>query len=399
MFHARLDEIGLNRRTLGSLLTEPPEELAARLERPSWADTAQQALHAAPVAAPVPAAGISWEEGFATVLAPFTRTAADRLIRAAERGTAGPVADLAALRRCFTEQLAAVLVRLARRTLVLELNVLRVRGTLDGATPELRFADFVRRTASRAGLGALLTEYPVLARLLAQASDQAADAWSEILVRLAEDRAALVGTVFAGRDPGLLAEVRAGTGDRHQRGRTVTVLTFEHGSRAVLKPRPQAVHRHFNEAVHWLNSRLPGLDLRTLTVLERPGYGWVEHAAAAPCTDGAQVARFYRRLGALLALAHTLGGTDLHFENLIACADQPVLVDLETLFHPIRSSEDPADPARVLLADSVYRTALLPVLLVGSTARWTCPRSAGTRARRCRTRSPDGRPRPPTRCS
>ena len=367
LYRARLDGLGLDERALGALLVEPPEELAARLERPSWADTAEQALRTAPAAAPAPAAGLSWEEGFATVIAPFTLTAAERLTRAVEHDGAGALVDPGALRRCFTEQLAAVLVRLARRTLVLELNVLRVRGTLDGATPELRFADFVRRTASRAGLGALLTEYPVLARLLAQAGEQAADAWAEILTRLAEDRAALVETVFAGRDPGLLTEVRTGTGDRHERGRTVAVLGFEHGDRVVLKPRPLAVHRHFNEAVHWLNSRLPGLELRTLTVLDRPGYGWVEHVAAAPCTDAAQVGRFYRRFGALLALAHTLGGTDFHFENLIAGADQPVLVDLETLFHPTpdRPSEDLVDPARVLLTDSVYRTALLPVLLVG----------------------------------
>ena len=367
LFHRRLDDLGLDERGLGALLAEAPEQLAARLERPSWADTAQRALRAAPTAAPAPVAGLSWEEGFATVLAPFTLTAAERLLHAAEQRAAGAPADPGALRRCFTEQLAAVLVRLARRTLVLELNVLRVRGALDGATPELRFADFVRRTASRAGLGALLTEYPVLARLLAQACEHAVDAWSELLVRLAEDRAALVETVFAGRDPGLLAEVRAGAGDRHRRGRAVAVLSFEHGDRVVLKPRPLAAHRHFNEAVHWLNSRLPDLDLRTLTVLERPGYGWVEHAAASPCTDDAQVGRFYRRFGALLALAHTLGGTDFHFENLIACADQPVLVDLETLFHPTleRPSEDLLDPARVLLTDSVYRTALLPVLLVG----------------------------------
>ena len=44
--------------------------------------------------------------------------------------------------------------------------------------------------------------------------------------------------------------------------------------------------------------------------------------------------RFYHRQGALLALLYVLDGTDMHYENLIAVGEQPVLVDVETLFHP-----------------------------------------------------------------
>ena len=77
--------------------------------------------------------------------------------------------------------------------------------------------------------------------------------------------------------------------------------------------------------------------------------------------------RFYHRQGALLALLYVLDGTDMHYENLIAVGEQPVLVDVETLFHP---SHAPAgalsrDPAYRALLSSVYRTALLPLLVSG----------------------------------
>ncbi|NEE32664.1 DUF4135 domain-containing protein, partial [Streptomyces sp. SID7982] len=77
--------------------------------------------------------------------------------------------------------------------------------------------------------------------------------------------------------------------------------------------------------------------------------------------------QFYRRQGALLALLHALDGTDLHHENLIACGPHPVLVDVETLFHPPLGPARSADPAARALHDSVHRVGLLPQLLVGDT--------------------------------
>lgn len=341
-----------------------PAALADPTGKPAWAATVEQALARTPPDPPPPADG-SWSAGFAAVLAPFTRTAADRVPwDCAPHGAEGTT-DAEALRECFTEQVSRLLVRLARRTLVLELNVARERGQLSGDTPQARFRDFVRQTSARRGLSALVAEYPVLARLLAQACDQAAAAWAEVLERLAEDRAELVARIMAGVDPGRLVRMDTGAGDRHRGGRAVAVLTFDSGARVVYKPRPLTVHRHFNDAVSWFDSRLGGLGLRRLTVLARPHHGWVEYAAAAPCEDAADVDRFYRRLGALLALVHALGATDLHFENLIACADQPVLVDLETLFHPDLRRPAGGDPAQAALAASVVRTALLPVFLVG----------------------------------
>ncbi|MCC9305837.1 type 2 lantipeptide synthetase LanM family protein [Kitasatospora sp. RB6PN24] len=364
LFRARLADLGLDENGLRALIAEEPAALAARLGEPDWVGTVEQALAAAPLDPALPPADGSWSAGFAAVLAPFTGAAAERLLRAAGPAGLGEPADVAAVIRCFIDQLSSTLVQLARRTLVLEVNVLRVAGRLQGGTPELRFADFVRQTSARGGLRSLVTEYPVLARLLAQCCDQAVATWCELLERFRTDRAALVGELL-GTDPGKLVEVTTGAGDRHHGGRTVAVLRFEHGARVVYKPRPLAVHCHFNDTVRWLNSRLPGLGLRTLAVLERPGYGWVEHAAAAPCADQAQVGRFYRRLGTLLALVHALGGTDVHFENLIACADQPVLVDLETLFHPAPPRPSSDDPALAAFQSSVYRTALLPCLVAG----------------------------------
>ena len=57
----------------------------------------------------------------------------------------------------------------------------------------------------------------------------------------------------------------------------------------------------------------------------------------------------------------------MHYENLIAVGDQPVLVDVETLFHPSHTPVGSLEPTtrRTRTRSSVYRTALLPLLVSG----------------------------------
>ncbi|MFF2949941.1 type 2 lanthipeptide synthetase LanM family protein [Kitasatospora sp. NPDC057965] len=331
-------------------------------------------MAAAPVRPVVPRAAYPGLSGFALVLQPFADRAQVRLltalspaVRAADQQ--GRI-DLPALRAEFTARLTERLARIAARTLVLELHTARAAGRLAGGTPQERFRSFLALTARREGLAALLRDYPVLARLLARACLDAADAHAELLDRFAADRAPLVTGLLRGRDPGALVAVEADAGDRHRHGRAVAVLHFANGAAVVHRPRPPAAHRHFNTLLGWYGGR-PGVPrLRALGLLDRGSHGWTEYAEARPCLTRYDVERFYRRQGALLALLHVLDGTDLHFENLIACGDQPVLVDVETLFHPPAGGPAPepglaGDPAARALAESVHRVGLLPQLLIG----------------------------------
>ncbi|QNE78750.1 type 2 lantipeptide synthetase LanM [Streptomyces finlayi] len=335
-------------------------------ERPDWAALAEEVSDTAPEKAVAPAGEYPGLSGFEWVLRPFTVCAAERL----ERGVseqARRLVDMTAVRGDLERQLSGRLARAAARTLVLELHEARTAGRLDGEDTHARFRDFLGRTASRSGLAALLADRPVLARIVGRAALDAADALAEALERLADDHALLTTGLLkdSGAGPGLLTGIEPGAGDGHQGGRSVMLLRFADGTRLVYKPRPLAAHRHFNALVTWF-SRQPGsVDLRTLRLLDRGTYGWVEFVAAHSCVRAADVEMFYRRQGALLALLHLLDGTDLHHENLIAVGPHPVLVDVETLFHPPLPGAATEDPAARALHDSVYRVGLLPQLLVG----------------------------------
>ncbi|MFI7287067.1 type 2 lanthipeptide synthetase LanM family protein [Streptomyces anulatus] len=388
---------------------------------PGWAVFAREAVSSAPRDVVVADRAYPGLSGFGPVVAPFVEAATRRLRDALAKddpaaggsvnggraagpaavgpATAGSTADgttadgsspvLADFRRQLTRRLS----RIAARTLVTELHEARRLGRLNGEGSEERFRDFVRRTARRDGLALLVTGYPVLARLLATACLNAGDAFAEMAARLAADRHLLApsgvlgdragspeGGLGGGAGPGALTGVEAGAGDSHRGGRSVMLLRFADGARLVYKPRPLAAHRHFNALAEWFGS-LPGApELRVLRVLDRGEYGWAEFVEERPCASAAETRQFYRRQGALLALLHTLDGTDLHHENLIACGPHPVLVDVETLFHPPLGPARSADPAARALHDSVHRVGLLPQLLVGDTTALDMSAIGGGRA-------------------
>ncbi|MDT0615230.1 type 2 lanthipeptide synthetase LanM family protein [Streptomyces lancefieldiae] len=394
-FRARLAALGTDLPTVAALAAEPRERLAARTERPVWAQFVERAVASAPLrplpgvgyapdgaahhAATVPAPDTApesdtalrhdaWRRAFAGALAPLTR-AAGRALAACLRDLPGPAGqvDPDAVRARFERQLGRRMAVAAARTLVLELSRARVEGRLNGATPERRFARFAEELGTRRSLAALFDRYPVLARLLGTECVHATAATTELLERFAADRAALVEELLGGTDPGALTGVDLGHGDTHQQGRAVALLRFADGRTVVYKPRPLDQHACFDQLVTWLDDRLPGLGLRTVTVVRRDGYGWLEFVDHRPCRSVGEVDRFYRRQGALLALLYAVDGADMHYENLVARGDQPVLVDVETLLHPsvpVAATAGP-DPAARALSSSVHRTCLLPQLLIG----------------------------------
>lgn len=158
---------------------------------------------------------------------------------------------------------------------------------------------------------------------------------SEIEARWERDRAS-----FPGLRNLRLRQIAAGLSDPHNGGRTVARLVFDDGRAIFYKPRPVGMEAGYAE----LLSLWP--ELRAATVIDRGDYGWMPEVVAAPCSDPA---RYSRALGAHLALIDLLLGVDIHAENLVACGNDPVLIDLETLFHPGGEADD-----------DLMRTEMLP---------------------------------------
>ncbi len=306
---------------------------------------------------------------FEELLLPFIAVAEKRIGSA----TAGGYASLPAkVRACMERSLLQNVSRICSRVLEVEFRTYSACRQLDG----LSYPDPVRGCESReAYLGfvagiygsswrPLFKEYCVMARLTAVALLQWVESTAEFLGRFRDDAAEIRETFFGGVDPGDVAEVRMDLSDSHHAGRSVIALEFASGGKLIYKPKDMGLESEYFRFVGWLNGLGETLPLRCLNILERDGYGWVEFIGNLACGSEAEVRRFYRRSGAFLCLVHALNGMDFHFENIIACGEHPVPVDLETIYHHV--TENAAEDAELTdavagrLRGSVLATHFLP---------------------------------------
>lgn len=273
------------------------------------------------------------------IFSPFMVDAQIRLRDAAvemTRGHDAPLFDPTTVAGVFSASLLTQVLGTVSRVFTLELHVARLQGLLSGDTPEERFRSFVERLRRPEHLVAFLRDYPPMARMLVRLTDQWVETTAEVLQHLCDDAAVLRERFHGGEPIGQLAGVdNTGVGDSHRGGRSVAILDFSSGLRLVYKPRSLDVDDAFHGLLQWLNGTGEFLPFRTITTLSRESHGWVEFVRATPCTAQEEVGRYYERLGGLLAVLHVLDGQDMHMENIVASGEHPVLIDLETLFHPL----------------------------------------------------------------
>lgn len=309
-------------------------------------------------------------EEFAVAVEPLVRCARRRLmsgLRRISRTHAETPFDRESIARAFGMQLDEQIIEAIGRTMVLELNIARQQGILSGSSPEERYRDFIDCLEDGEFALDVLRDYPALARLMVGRIHQWVEFTLEFIDHLCSDWPAISQIIFPGRAIGELIDFRAGNGDRHNGGRSVVIGTFASGDRIVYKPRSLAVDGHVQRLLSWINDKRMGVSFRTLRVLERKSYGWMEFISAEGCRSRDQVRRFYERQGGNLAILYALGATDFHSENLIAAGEHPMLIDLESLFHPdfdaagANTAERAANEA---LNASVLRIGLLPQRIV-----------------------------------
>lgn len=271
---------------------------------------------------------------FAHAVTPFIRYARRRLITRAgnPRGVLAPTA-LSALEGELQEHLALIAslvlgrffydFRFARAPLAAFEDV----WSQQTPTTDIyrQFVGYLRA----GGWRDVFERYPVLARLMLQSVDQWVANSSRIWQRVAADGPRL--SRHFGECELPVVSITTGLSDRHNGGQSVATLTFTNGRQLIYKPRSVKPEIFFNRTLDWINRRGLTLKLKAIRALDRRAYGWMEFVPHHDCEHVSEVSHFYHRAGALLAVLHACGVSDIHYENVIAAGEHPVVVDLETL--------------------------------------------------------------------
>jgi type 2 lantibiotic biosynthesis protein LanM len=213
----------------------------------------------------------------------------------------------------------------------------------------------------------LFEDKPVLLRLFATMTRQWLETSREMVLRLDADLAVIRRDILHSGNTGRVAGFEGNLSDPHNEGRSVRIVSFEDGARVVYKPKDLRLDAAWHALVERLNGAQAPIALKAACAIARDGYGWSEFIDHAACADAAGFARFFRRAGGWLALFHCFAATDMHQENMIACGDHPVPIDLEMILQAgaeERSAEAPEDfafaAAAEIVSNSVTAVGLLP---------------------------------------
>ena len=137
-----------------------------------------------------------------------------------------------------------------------------------------------------------------------------------------------------------------------------TFMAGEGEDRYIFKPRGAETEKAWERMLASYReagfSLLPG----AVEVIKELDGGHTERPVLHDKTTQDRLPFYFRRCGALIFFAYLLGSTDLHRENVIACGETPVPVDLETLLCGIPEREPEA--AAGALSKTVYGSHLLP---------------------------------------
>ncbi len=348
-----------------------PEEHAVLADvHSAWLPTYSSALRDfEPAPAPAPAADLDPDSSadrrrwLALVTEPFCRLLRHELAAAAGEANAAAGRELLApaVAEAFETHMINRFELAVAWAVEADQNVAfaRLGSSRDRATAQDHDDYFERTFRDAASCHDFYLRFPVLARWLATVTRLLCDNATQLIGRLARD-ADEIGAELFGEPVVAFTSLDLGKSDYHAGATSVAIVGVRLGSGPdALVYKPRSVDAE--SAMQGLLERLTDdgvIGFAAHRVLAEDGYGYEQlipsdrnHVGSA-----AEAARTYEELGGFLAIFHVLGGSDLHYENVIVADGHAFICDCETVLGvALRGHE----PAAGTVLDSVYRTGLL----------------------------------------
>ncbi|WP_342552182.1 type 2 lanthipeptide synthetase LanM [Paenibacillus sp. FSL R7-0652] len=129
-----------------------------------------------------------------------------------------------------------------------------------------------------------------------------------------------------------LKDIKIGSGDTHSNGRSVAKVEFDQGN-VYYKPRTGELDINFFDFMDELSTYNEKFNFKRAEVISELKYSYFKEVEHKLVENQEEMEIYYEKLGYILCIMYTLNGTDFHSENIIAHGKDPVLVDLESLFH------------------------------------------------------------------
>lgn len=243
------------------------------------------------------------------------------------------------------------------RCLLQEMEELKQKQKLQGENEKQQYEYFLKEYLdNKEFLAELAEKYPVMMELIDRKADAFAAGLEEMLSCLEQEKEQVEKYLCQGRKFNCIQNIETGLSDEHKPGKTVAKLALDNGIIIYYKPRSLKAEQEYQKMYQWVCQQW-GLENYDRGILDCGTHGWEGAAAAKSCKNPKEVWRYYERMGIHLCFSYLFGVSDIHFENIIACGEHPVFIDME-VFPGYREYEP--------LKDSVLRTGILPGQMWGN---------------------------------
>ena len=253
--------------------------------------------------------------------------------------------------------------KISLRTLIFEMHTSELCGELYGGDEKGKYDDYSTRFLCDACyVREVYLLYPELYKEVIRFIADTANALLEAICRFEEDKQEINDRILTSNKCNRLLRIDGGDSDSHNGGRKVYILELDNGERLVYKPRNMKIDVVYGQFVQWVSNNID-VPYRWNKVIDKKEYGWSEWVEQKPCNSHEELERYYLRNGILICVSYLLGSEDIHYENLIAHGEYPIIIDLEMGIGSrgyVFPESDLTETERIY-RESVLQTGLLPL--------------------------------------
>lgn len=231
----------------------------------------------------------------------------------------------------FIETLFSNLASCSVRTLIFEMNVCKQAGDLKGANSEEEYQYYNSFYLSNSEYRKnLFNEYPVLLRIVSEKIECCIKNYTTFLSRFESDHSVIANKLCQKKDFTSIDKINGQMSDAHHGGETVFQILLDNGYTILYKPHQVANEKKYLQIYDWCADKCDSSIYR-YKIIDKGNYGWVEYVEQLECVNEKEIENYFYRFGIQAFILFILGAGDIHYENLIAHGEYPVIVDCETM--------------------------------------------------------------------
>lgn len=247
------------------------------------------------------------------------------------------------------------------RCLLQELHEYRQEGKLRGDNSRDEFEYFTKiYLSSDTFRTQIWAKYPLLKIFVNDKLRNTVNYIKELLCHLKKDKDVIIQYLCHGTAFSQVISMRIGLSDEHSPGKTVVRIILDNGYTLFYKPHGLAHEVLYKTMSDWADGICGQSSYTGHHFLDKGDYGWENAVEFKTCESEDQIKRFYERMGRHVCFAYLTSLSDIHFENVIAHGEYPVLVDVEVF--PDRHLDMVMGKKRSIydiLKDTVLNTGML----------------------------------------